>query len=801
MRVSTHQQVQCYHCGEDCGTDAIQATDKHFCCQGCQTVYNILNQSDLCGYYQLNDRPGNNLRKPPREGKFAFLDTPAIQEKLLRFRNDTETHVVFYLPQIHCSSCLYLLEHLHRIEPHVVAATVDFPRKEVAVVFKHTHFSMRKLAELLCSIGYEPYISLNDLGGPKPDFPKTMVYQLGVAGFCFANIMLMSFPEYLGLDAAHGSERALQGAFRILNLLLALPVLLFSAQPFFKAAWKGLRQRYLNIDAPIALAILITFLRSLYEVATATGTGYFDSMAGIVFFMLVGRVLQQKTYRHLSFDRDYRAYFPIAVTVVGKTGEKQAPLPDIKVNDTLRIHHGELIPADGILTRGKALVDYSFVTGESLPVAKEMGELVYAGGRQTGGNIEVLTIKEVAQSYLTQLWNKANTKDTKEEGHPFADAISRYFTWAVLGLAVAGALYWGFRDGVRAWNVVTTVLIVACPCALLLGNTFTNGNILRILARNKMYLRNAHTIEAMANAGHIVFDKTGTLTLAGGQQLAYEGQTLSPVQAAMVAALAGQSTHPLSRAIAQGLGQQPGYGVNGFKETPGHGIEGFVNGELVALGSALFVLGRAMEPGAGTQVHVAIENGYLGCFTVGNRYRNGLHQLARKLARRFKLSVLSGDTHAERDNLVKMFGDQAQMLFGQRPHEKRQYIEQLQQQGQRVMMLGDGLNDAVALQQADVGIAIAENTNHFTPASDAILEADQLHRLPEFVRLCRANKKIVLASFVLSLVYNAIGLFFALQGNLSPLVAAILMPASSISILLLTFGSSSWVARRLGLGG
>jgi P-type Cu+ transporter len=799
MHYTTERKTQCDHCGEDCTTGGIASGDKHFCCVGCQSVYHLLNENNLCDYYRLNQRSGNSLRQPVRPDKFAFLDDVGIQAQLLRFRNETETHLAFYLPQIHCSSCLYLLENLHRLEPGIVSSTVDFPRKELSIVFLHPRFSMRQVAELLTSIGYEPYISLNDLGNPKPAFPKKMIYQLGVAGFCFANIMLMSFPEYLGLEA--GADTALQGMFRILNLALALPVLLYSAQPFFKAAWQGLRQRYLNIDAPIALAILLTFGRSVYEMAHGISAGYFDSMAGIVFFMLVGRVLQQKTYRHLSFDRDYKAYFPIAVTVVDKDTERQSALPDIKVNDTLRIHHGELIPADGILTRGKALIDYSFVTGEAVPVVKEMGEIVYAGGKQTGGNIEVLTIKEVAQSYLTALWNKGHQKRQPSARHSFTDAISRYFTWGVLLLALAGAMYWAFFDTVRAWNVVTTVLIVACPCALLLGNTFTNGHILRILARNRFYLRHAQTIEDIAAIDHIVFDKTGTLTNPGGQQLHFipnkaNGQALTARQQALVAALAGHSTHPLSRALAKLGGGGKQYTVSGFREVAGQGIEGFVNGDLVTLGSAAFVKDSAQADGA-TQVHVAIEGCYMGCYRVSNHYRAALGPLAKQLQKRFNLSVVSGDTAAEKDNLLHLLGNRVRLLFGQRPHQKRAYVQQLQQQGQRVMMMGDGLNDAVALQQADVGVAIAEDTNHFTPASDAILEAGQLHQLPAFIQLCRANKNIVVASFVLSLCYNAIGLFFALQGILSPLVAAILMPVSSISILLLTFGGGSWAGRKL----
>ena len=244
--------------------------------------------------------------------------------------------------------------------------------------------------------------------------------------------------------------------------------------------------------------------------------------------MLIGRVLQDKTYQQLSFERDYTSYFPIAVTRLNKDKEETVALPDIKLNDTLLIHNEELLPADGILTRGKALIDYSFVTGESIPVVKEMGEIVYAGGKQIGSNIEILVIKEVAQSYLTKLWNREELKQEKNSSKAsFVHLLSRYFTWVVLSIATIAAVYWYFNDPHKIWNSVTAVMIIACPCALLLSNTFTNGNILRLLSRNKLYLRNAQTIETIASINHIVFDKTGTLTTGTYQDIQYEGLFLT----------------------------------------------------------------------------------------------------------------------------------------------------------------------------------------------------------------------------------------------------------------------------------
>jgi Cu+-exporting ATPase len=800
-------------------------------------VFQLLDHSGLCLYYRLNEHPGINRRVTVRKDKFAFLDDPKAAAGLITFQNEDETHAQLYLPQIHCSSCLYLLEQLHRLQPGVISSRVDFAARQVSVVFDHRQLSLRGLAELLTSLGYEPYISLRDAQEAPPKPGAGLIYPLGVAGFCFANIMLISFPEYLGLDH---SEPTIQRIFRYLKLLISLPVVLYSARPFYLSAWKGLRHRFLNIDAPIVLAIAVTFIRSVWEVLSGHGSGYFDSMSGIVFFMLVGRVLQDKTYRQLSFDRDYRSYFPVAVTVVlddkatGARSETIKTMQDLHPGDTVRVFSGELIPADGILTRGSALIDYSFVTGESEPIPKQMGELVYAGGRQTGASIEMLVVREVAQSYLTKLWNRQDKRpdssrpDSSRPGakrqdgdFSFVHPLSRYFTYIVLTVAAAATLYWRFHDPARMYDALTAVLIVACPCALLLSSTFTNGNLLRILGRNHFYLRNAEVIERLATANHLVFDKTGTLTESGTQDLTYTGQPLTPEQAASVAKLAAQSNHPLSRALSKQLAARtaaisrdvaPVGPVLDFRETPGGGLSGIVDGTPLKLGSQEFVVGHptpgsgsqespahAAHPSAGTRVYIAFGNRVMGYYELSNHYRQGLSQMVRDLRGKLSFSVLSGDNAREGVRLQEILGKGTTLLFNQKPLGKSRYIDHLQRIGRRVMMIGDGLNDAGALQQSDIGIALTGDCNNFTPASDAILRADQLHRLPAFLRLCRAGKKIILVSFVLSVLYNLIGLSFAVSGALSPMVAAILMPSSSVTILLVTYGCSNLIAGRLSL--
>ncbi|MFZ4772297.1 MAG: heavy metal translocating P-type ATPase metal-binding domain-containing protein, partial [Ferruginibacter sp.] len=369
----------CYHCG-DTADNSIQVDEKSFCCNGCKQVYLLLNENNLCNYYELDKTPGIKAMGKFVSEKFAYLEDADVIKKLVQFNSDLQINVTFLLPQMHCSSCIFLLENLHRIDPGIITSQSNFQKKEVFIVFNPQLISLRKVVELLAFIGYEPEISLQDtVKKNKTGFNKMQIYKIGVAGFCFANIMMLSFPEYFasGNIELHG----LKTTFIWLNLALSLPVLFFSATGFFESAYKSIRQKYLNIDTPIALAIVVTYARSYYEIIGGTGAGYLDSGTGIVFFMLVGRWFQNRTYDSLSFDRDYRSYFPLGVTIIQNKEELNIPVTKLKTGDHILLRNEEMVPADAILLKGEASIDYSFVSGENTPVKKQSGDLIYAGGK------------------------------------------------------------------------------------------------------------------------------------------------------------------------------------------------------------------------------------------------------------------------------------------------------------------------------------------------------------------------------------------------------------------------------------
>lgn len=821
--ISSTVEVQCYHCGADCEDTIVVHDDKPFCCEGCKLVYELLQENELCSYYDFTQKPGVSPDKNYYAGKYSYLDLPEVHDRIIEFTDGRQTHINWYLPQMHCSSCVYLLENLHRLQEGVISSLVNFPEKKVRVVIDEQKVSLSKLAELLTYIGYEPYISLQDVEeNQAPKTNRARLYKIGISGFAFGNVMMMSFPDYFGLGDTQTDHR-LQSMFSIFSVVLALPVFFYGASDFFVSAWKSIRKHYLNIDAPIALAILVTFVRSLYEIGTQTGVGYLDSMTGIVFFMLLGRYFQDKTYSAISFDRDYKSYFPVAVTLLGRGAEgkgegakgkeqeatatnHQLLITDLQPGDQILIRNKELIPADVRLMSERAMIDYSFVSGESAPVEKTRNELIYAGGRQVGGAIEVEVTKRVSQSYLTQLWNNdSTTQKEKESQNNMVSKINLYFSWGLLFLGIGGLSYWALLgDLPRGINAITTILIVACPCALLLSDTFTNGNVLGMFGKHKFYLKNAQVIENLSKIDTVVFDKTGTLTLPDAAHIQFVGKPLTHIQQRIVRTLCEQSSHPLSRLIAKSLSHVPKEKLlSDFSEVEGKGMQAHLGDDcLIKLGSAQF-MPSSLEAAApqddnASHVYFSFAGKVLGYFEIKSQYRENLIEtLAALKKKKYQTFLLSGDKPTDVEKLSKLFGSKSQLNFLQKPDDKLRFIQQLQQQGRKVLMVGDGLNDAGALIKSDVGIAVSDNVNNFSPACDGILEGSQLSHLPQYVRLAQSGRNIVIQSFIISVVYNIIGLSFALTGTLSPVVAAILMPTSSISIVLYTTISSRIAAYRL----
>ncbi len=779
MQNIVDSQTKCTHCGDICESQEFSILDAVFCCNGCMTVYQLLNDTGMSAYYQYGEQPGISQRGMDSSG-FDYLEDAKIVEKLLDFQDGGISKVTLHLPDIHCSACLWLLENIAKLDDGIIQSRVNFTTKKATITFRNTQTNLRNIVSLLTKIGYEPRINYDSLDHDPQEakYDKKLLYKLGLAGFAFGNIMLLSFPEYLGFDKA-------SYLFHIgyINVILAIPVLLYSGIDYIKSAITGIKLGNLNIDLPIALGMIALFSRSIYEILSHNGEGYLDSFTGFVFFLLIGRWFQSFTYQALDFDRNYKSYFPISAMVQSGKEWITKSIDSLLPGDIIRIRNQELIPADGQLRKGKARIDYSFVTGESDLISKQIGEELFAGGKHQGESIEVCISKKVDQSYLTQLWNEDTFKERGiSDSSKLVSLISKYFTYVVITIAIVTMAIWWFKDTSMAFNTFTAVLIVACPCALALAIPFTYGNILRLLSRGGFYLRNVSTIEDIQDIDHIIFDKTGTITNNSKIDISYHGKPLSLDQKSILKSVCCHSSHPLSKAIVAELADATLVDINSYQDVIGRGFYASCNGTDVKLGSSTFIFGvekKKKEQG----VFIEMDGSYIGYFKFEHTLRENIRPIIQGLQKRYELSVLSGDTDQEQSRIHKLFGNRSNIYFNQSPKDKLEKIKQLQTNGHKVMMIGDGLNDAGALKQANVGIVISDKANNFSPACDGILDASSFSSLLNQLNYLRGAKYIIYGAFILAFLYNGIGLSFAITGHLSPVVAAILMPLSSITVI------------------
>lgn len=802
------KELICAHCGEICRDDSIRKGELLFCCTGCLFVYEMLKNEDLSDVYELTRNAGVKP-KVLKEGEYAFLDDTKVLDKILDFSINGRQKVTLYLPNIYCSACIWLLENLFRLDKGVFESKVNFLKKEISIIFDGNITSLRKIVELLASLGYAPQLNLADLDKKHKKNPLRMLYiRLGVAGFSFGNVMLLAFPEYLSGGVY---EEDIRQFISWITLLFAIPVL-FAASEYFKSAYKGFKLKHINIDVPLSIGIISLFARSVYDIISNSGPGFMDSMSGLVFFLLIGRVFQQKTYHRLSFERDYKSFFPLTVLRKTDNGQEYVTIKDILPGNKIILRNNELVPADSILLSNNAFIDYSFITGEEHPVEVVKNGKLYSGGRLVGASVEILVMKPFKQSYLTELWNNHQIGGQSDSSlSHLSNTAAKYFTFAILAIASTTLVYWLPHDSTTALNAFTAVLVIACPCALALSIPFTYGTAMRILEKQRFYLKNDKIIEYLSNITDIIFDKTGTLTNVKKSEIDFFGNELSDNEKIYVKSSAKNSTHPVSRLIEDYLNKSNYIEVDEFLETPGSGIEAIVDGKQVRIGniewvsapianfSKIYNRSEFLKLSREASAFLSIGNEYKGVFVIKSNYRENIDILFKELKKSYKLFVLSGDRDTDKHLIQKMSGPDVDMHFNMLPDEKLKFVNNLQKEGKKCLTIGDGLNDAGALAYSHCGIAITDDSSSFSPGASAILHADSLPLISKFLLLSRSCIKTVKISFIISILYNVVGLFFAVQGLLSPLFAAVLMPISSVSVVLFTVSRVNFSSKLIGL--
>lgn len=789
----------CTHCGAPAGNDPIISEDKVFCCRGCASVYSILNENGLCDYYQVSAHAGVSPDYNIEQQGWSTEELDLMAGHFTLYSDERMVTVLLHIPAMHCSSCIWLLEKLSHLDKGILGSRTDFVSKQLRVTYDPAKTGFGKLVILLRSLGYEPSLMPEEERSDEKRESRGVLIRLGVAGFCAGNIMLFSFPQYLGLEP--GTRDEFGRLFDGINAALSVPLIFYCAAAYFKSFGQWISKGAMSVKVPLALGIGALWLRSIYEVATATGPGYFDSLAGLVFFLLIGTWLQNTTFDALRFGEKARHFFPLVARVIRNGNSSAKKVVDLVPGDRVEIRQGEIIPADGILMGSEAWIDYAFATGESTPVHKVAGEMLFGGGKNTADRFEMEIIRSFDQGKLTEIWKSAegDVRDSRKT-LSFEARISAAFIWVTISLAMGVLIYWLPRNSQTAWFSFVAVLMVACPCALALAPPFAYNIISNKLASLGLFVRKPDVVGILGDTRALVFDKTGTLTDGSSADVIIPA-SMNNNERAILLALTMQSNHPYSRVIAAALNSEnpdlPREEIIGFREFQGKGVEAVVNHKKARLGSRNWVCGKPDQTAGVKAVWMSIDDRETEPVIIENHYREGLSEALAGLRNHGVQMVLaSGDVDAEKNRLEQQFpGVFSAMYFEQSPAMKVQVVKQLRDTG-TVIMVGDGLNDAGALKAGDAGMVITRDTNNFTPEASAILLADHMDRLPGMLDMARTGNRIVKETFAVSLIYNVAALSVAATGNMNPLLAAIIMPASSMALMLYAWARTRYMVSR-----
>lgn len=750
----------CYHCGDEIVTK-VEDEGKSFCCQGCVSVFHIISGAGLGDYYQKELNPGI---KNKRSVYLDYLDDEEVKSKLLVFKDASRSVVRFILPAIHCASCVWLLERLALLNPHIISSEIDFLSKRITVHFKHDEINLKQVAELLLSIGYEPQLD----NKAKARKNTSLIIRIGVAGFCFGNIMLLSFPEYLGEEP----EELWQKFFSFLNIALAIPIFTYCSVPFYKGLFTASKAKKVSVDLLIVLGIITLLCRSLYEIVYLNQGGYLDSLAGLLFFLLIGKWFQAKVFSELSFEKDNASYLPMAVLKLQDDEFVITSLSKIKKGDILRLRNGEVVPHKCLVKSESGVVENSFITGEELPIQVKRGDVLFSGAQINGAFIEVV-VSDIEGANLSSLWREQKRKSSATE--LISNRLITGFTISVLSVALGAFVFWSFFSYEKAFLSATSVLIIACPCALALSAPTVYGIILRKLSKSGLYVKGADVIKNIAQIKRIVFDKTGTIT-GKSVKINYKGEQLTLKQSQGIASILKNSTHPLAKELLRTIDGD--LKVNSFKETLGEGAEGVVDGVEYKIGSSKFL--NIPSPNV-TSIHVMVNGVNLGYFQIGLTVRSGIDKLMTVLHSKFKVYLLSGDPNLNKADYANLVAEK-NIIKNASPAEKSAFVESCTNESPTIM-IGDGINDSLAFNKASVGLAVVEETGAFFPSCDGIIEAQRLTDLNGFIDYAKYSKIVLWSCFAFSLAYNIVGLYFAVNLLLTPLFAAVLMPLSSVSVV------------------
>ena len=795
----------CYHCGLPVpqGLDLvveIGGAPRTMCCAGCQTVAQAIVANGLTDYYTHRDAMPESPREaiPTALQELGLFDHPDVQKNFVRPVGEHEREAALILEGITCAACVWLNEsHIAR-QPGVTAVDINYATRRARVRWDENVTKLSAILEAIHAIGYRahPYDATKSEQLAQKE-RRTAQWRLFVAGFGMMQVMMYAFPVYV----AEGDMTAdIEQLMRWASLLLTLPVMVYSAAPFFLNAWRDLKFRRAGMDVPVALGVGSAFLASVWATLTASGEVYFDSVTMFVFFLLTGRYLEmmarQKAARGVEAMAKALPAFAERLPWPGTEGERIA-VADLKANDYVRIKPGEVIPGDGMVVEGESSSDESLLTGESRPVSKVAGDTV------TGGSVNITSPLVVRLERVGEATRLASIRRLMEQAAAekpalvqMADRIAMRFVWVLLALAAVTGLYWLNADPSKALWICVAVLVVSCPCALSLATPAALTVATGALAREGVLVTRGHAIETLARAQHWIFDKTGTLTMGRPSVVAWRlvGGADEAQVFAQVRALEQASEHPVGRAVLAKVSSGETALARNLKAVTGKGVGATIDGVAVRIGVPAFIAEMHGQPlpeemsewlkSGDTVVALGNATGWLAWFRIADALRPGAGDaLARLRDLGLKLTILSGDAPQTVAAVAAELGV-TEHRGGMSPEDKHTYLQAAQAQGETVAMVGDGVNDAPVLAQAHVSVAMGGGTDLARGQADVVLLSDDPRHLTAGVALARRALRIIRQNLIWAFTYNVVAIPLAMAGWITPWMAGIGMSASSLLVVL-----------------
>jgi P-type Cu2+ transporter len=794
--------TQCAHCGLPVPSARLEPhSTEQFCCDGCRSVFAILHDAGLSDYYAQRDPSDARVATPRRsQRQFEELDEPAFRQSHCQPAAGGVMHSEFFVEGVHCSACVWLLERLPRVAPAVLEARYDLTRSVLQIAWDPTLSPLSDVARALDSLGYTPHPTHSTtLATEQRKGDRALLLRLGIAGALAGNVMLMALALYSGEYAGMTAEYAT--LFRWGSLAIATPAVFWAGNLFFRGALAALRTRTPHMDLPVSLGLLAGYLGSAVNTLRGRGEVYFDSLCTLIFLLLVGRYLQRTHQRRSAKASELlNALAPTTACLVDGKELREVPASALAIGSIVEIRAAERVTVDGVICAGKSAFDTSLLTGESFPEEASVGDRVHAGTTNLSETIRVRVESVGSETRLGRLMHSVET--TQRERAPIvrlADRVAGYFVQAIVALAAITLAIWSRLDPSHAIDHTVALLVVTCPCALGMATPLAVSAALRAAARSGILFKGGEFIEELARPGLIVFDKTGTLTEGRLALVSWYGDEADKQ---LVSAAEATSGHPIARAFQRSLGDS-GLHCESREEHPGGvrarvgesagqrvrevlvGSQSFVRGALGSLPAWAVTRAQAHAAAGRTPVLIAVDGVVSAIAAFADTIRADAAASLEKLAELgFQFEVLSGDDQRVVDAVVNELGVPVlNATGGASPEAKLAAINALRAEGQRVFMVGDGVNDAAAMAAANVGLAVHGGAEACLSAADVFTTRPGLATVALAAIGSQRTMRVIRIGIGLSLAYNVLGVALAVSGRLDPLWAAILMPLSSISVV------------------